>query len=405
MKKLNFVGLSVATVLALVGCGGGGSSDDVKTGTGYYVDNAVAGVDYVCGSQTAKTGADGKFTFEEGKECKFSLAGIPLRTTQADELTDGKKVLEDNPKVAKLLQSIDADGDLSNGIQVTDEVVEALTKALEETQSTGKLPEGDRLTEVVANVGHDVAGVSGDVRTDEEVHAHLTQTQTEITKELLAGKTFYVVGEEEDKFVIFKIVVNAEATAFESSKLDGTDINHHPVNIDGNRMIFTNDTDGSYTLVSQKDGYIFADDRNADGTKDAIGHRLYDSQSDAQAYFDSLNDDNSVDNSLSASSLKAYFSGKTFYMIDDENCDNSPCENTPEIAPVIFNADATTLQVGTNDTPWAITIEDGKIVDEEGNHFIDEITDTYVKGHDSYGEFIFYVNRDDAQAALDIQGN
>ena len=276
--------LSAITVIALfsmIGCGGNGSSssssNDVKTGTGYYVDNAVAGVDYVCGAKTGKTDKDGKFVFEKGKECKFTLAGVPLRTTKADELVDGKKVVENNKKVAKLLQSIDSDGDLSNGIQITDKVITALTKALETTQNQGKLPEGTVLTEVVANVGHDVEGVSGDVRSDVEVEQHLAQTQTEITKELLAGKTFYVVGPdgETNQIVLFKIVVNKEVTSFKSYKLDGTLTDDATVELNGNKIVFTDNTDGSYSLVSQENGYILADDRLSDGTKDGIGHSVY----------------------------------------------------------------------------------------------------------------------------------
>ncbi len=392
LRKITLSSVASIVLVSIVGCGGGGSSSspDVQTGTGYYVDNAVAGVDYVCGSKTGKTDADGKFTFVEGKECRFTLAGIPLRSVEADELADGKKIVEDNPKVAKLLQSIDSDGDLSNGIQITDEVIEALTKALEETESAGKLPEGDTLTKVVADVAQEVAGVSGEVRTDEEVQKHLTQTQTEITKELLAGKTLYLVGR--DTGIMFdKMVFNSDVTSVEMSGIDGQDKGETltlgmTVNVD--KMIFS-DTPNKYRkIIDTKDKYLVMQEYK-NGQVHGESVRLYYSKSDAQAYFDSLNGGSSSSNSLSASSLKAYFSGKKLYNADDDG-----------VTTVVFNENATTLQFGSEE-PFSITISDAKITSDDGELFIDEITDKYVKGHDSDEEFIFYVNRAYAQAEFE----
>jgi len=51
-----------------------------------------------------------------------------------------------------------------------------------------------------------------------------TQTQTDITKELLAGKTFYVVGSDDGEVKLFKLVINNEATSMNVYTLDGTPI-------------------------------------------------------------------------------------------------------------------------------------------------------------------------------------
>ena len=153
-------------------------------------------------------------------------------------------------------------------------------------------------------------------------------------------------------------------------------------------------------MYAMKDGEVWEGNSDTAGKKEPIvvyNQKAFDAIT-AKLVGGSGTPSQPVPNSLSASSLKTYFAGKTLYIIDDEN-------NPSKVAPAIFNADATTLQIGTNDTPWAITISDGKIVDDEGNHFIDEITGKHVKGHDGHGEFIFYVNRADAQAALDAQGN
>jgi hypothetical protein len=94
MKKTSLMVSGVAiALLGLSGCGGGSGSSATQqtttTGTGYYVDSAVIGVDYVCGDQKGKTGAGGEFTFEKGQNCSFTLAGIPLKTVPADNLVDG----------------------------------------------------------------------------------------------------------------------------------------------------------------------------------------------------------------------------------------------------------------------------------------------------------------------------
>jgi hypothetical protein len=221
IKNIKLSTIAAIAVITVIGCGSS-STTDTNTGTSIYKDAAVQGVDFVCGKETGKTDAKGTFTFEKGQECKFSLAGIPLRTTPAVQVHYQR--------------------------------------------------------EVVVSVGHDVKDVSGDVRTDDQVQAHLAQTQTEITKTLLAGKTFYVVGEDGDdnKIVLFKIVVNKEATQFKNYKLDGTFTENENIKIVGNKMIFTNhnNDDSSYTLISQENGYVFADDRQTDGTKDVL-EKLY----------------------------------------------------------------------------------------------------------------------------------
>jgi len=130
MKKL-VVGSIVTATLLLVGCGGGSSSNNnngsdsvdtstntQKTGIGYYVDDAVNGVDYKCGSQEGTTDENGTFTFENGQNCTFSLGGLKLREVNASNLEDNVSVLEDNATVAQLLQTLDSDGNASNGIQI-----------------------------------------------------------------------------------------------------------------------------------------------------------------------------------------------------------------------------------------------------------------------------------------------
>ena len=322
MKRINVLGLSLVSILALTACGGGSSTNDVKTGTAYYLDSAVAGVNYKCGNREGITGVDGSFTFEEGEGCTFYLGDIKLRDMDKAQLIDGAKIVEEDIKVATLLQTLDSDGNPDNGITIKEEVVEAMATALSENGGDGTLPDTVTELEVLVASLEQVEGYDGHVVSESDAQTHLDGTKTEVTKALLAEKTFYVVGEdgEDNQVVLFQLTVDKDATMFTSYKEDGTKSDESPISITGNKLVFTDDNDGSYTLISQADGYIFADDRNADGSKDAIGHRLYTSKADAQAYYDSLSggDDNTQTEAITQFSTE-WLNGKTLYNLYDED--------------------------------------------------------------------------------------
>ncbi|WP_456451439.1 hypothetical protein, partial [Hydrogenimonas sp.] len=129
MRKISTIGAALVTgsTLFFAGCGGGGGGS-ASVGTAQYVDSAVEGVSYRCGGESGTTGQDGTFHFERGKGCTFTLGNITLRTLEANALVDGGVILETDPAVGALLQSLDADGDPDNGIQIRGEVVKTLEK-------------------------------------------------------------------------------------------------------------------------------------------------------------------------------------------------------------------------------------------------------------------------------------
>ena len=401
MKKTITTSLVLSAILALAGCGGGSDSitstaDTVNTGTAYYLDSAIEGVAYSCGSQSGVTDSEGKFVFEEGKECQFTLAGIPVKTISSDSLIDGAKIVEDDLKVAKFLQSIDSDGDPTNGITIDDQVLEALTKALETVTDKAQVTEDETvMANVVATVGAEVEDVSGELRSDDEVEAHLTQTLTEVTKELLAGKTFWSVGPGDDSTPkLGKIVFSNDATSITVYEDDGT-INSErtsDITIEDNKLSFSVDIDGSYTLIIQADGYIDADDRNADGTKDGIGHRLYTDKADAEAYLATLSTDQTSSTALNA------LVGKTIYQY---------CADNSELFQMTFQDNGLIKEIGNVETEYTPYIIDGDTIytnyttedETEQAHILLEFTDTYIKFDEDNNETsIFYFTEADARA-------
>jgi hypothetical protein len=110
--------------------GGGGATPTTpttKSGTLLFATNApIAGVAYVSGAQSGVTDAKGAFTYEDGKAVQLSagaaMLGAPIGaailspyqmagSTTCDD-SDGVKTL------VALLESLDADGDVTNGITV-----------------------------------------------------------------------------------------------------------------------------------------------------------------------------------------------------------------------------------------------------------------------------------------------
>ena len=101
MKKILSLSIATASAMLVVGCGS--SSSSVETSTGYYLDSAVAGVNYKCGNQEGVTGANGEFMFEKGQSCTFYLGDVKLRDIDTSLLQYGAKIVEDDIQIATLL--------------------------------------------------------------------------------------------------------------------------------------------------------------------------------------------------------------------------------------------------------------------------------------------------------------
>lgn len=134
--KIKSIGLSLAVIsvlsIGLTGCGGSSSAgtSTTNTGTGTYLDSAVQGIPYcIDGSLSGTTNADGEFTYVIDKPIEFKLGscaegeGLTLKTIGAEDLnTSDFTVVETNSTVAALLQTLDQDGNASNGITITDDI-------------------------------------------------------------------------------------------------------------------------------------------------------------------------------------------------------------------------------------------------------------------------------------------
>jgi hypothetical protein len=114
----------ICSILALSACGGGGGGSSTTTtpNTGTYLDSKVQGLGYSTSTLSGTTNANGEFQYNDGETVTFSLHGQTLAQvpgfsvlTPFDNL-DGT-AHEDNPiNILRLMQTLDTDGDPSNGI-------------------------------------------------------------------------------------------------------------------------------------------------------------------------------------------------------------------------------------------------------------------------------------------------
>ncbi len=108
-------------------CGGGGGDGPPTrppgpvTDVGVFIDSPVEGLTYQSGSNTpGTTDTEGMFVYEVGETLSFSVGGVQLGT-----LPDGKSLVTPYDfgaaaeNIARLLQTLDADGNHLNGIDLT----------------------------------------------------------------------------------------------------------------------------------------------------------------------------------------------------------------------------------------------------------------------------------------------
>ena len=124
--------LTSITVVLLSGCGGGSVSDGQppaepggsdttgqeqtaprdSLGKGVYLDGPVEGVHYRCGAVEGWTGPRGDFRYEIGKACTLSIGALTLRTIDKNLLNKKQVIIQEtDPKISKLLLSLDIDPD------------------------------------------------------------------------------------------------------------------------------------------------------------------------------------------------------------------------------------------------------------------------------------------------------
>ncbi|WP_456480156.1 hypothetical protein [Nautilia sp.] len=132
LKSGKSIFLSFATAFLLTACGGGSSSTnkevdntvtDIETNlTAYYMDSPVSGVSVKDSEgNEIKTDKDGKFTAKSGVVSMY-IGNYLINKYNLEE--NEEYIFESSDLMKQLLQSLDSDGDPTNGISILQEVVD-----------------------------------------------------------------------------------------------------------------------------------------------------------------------------------------------------------------------------------------------------------------------------------------
>ena len=230
--------LLLASCLGLFACGGSDSGSDEGSDkkidtednsivqTGIFTDSPVQGLSYRTESQSGITGANGEFTYIEGEQVSFSIGGLAIANVNADAIITPLDVMgtEDIDhqgvvNLARLLQTLDVDGDPTNGITINVATQQAITEAMQ-------IDFNNSFDVDVVNVLTAVDKTLEDMVTAGAAVSHLAQTLSmlppkQFSREYLEGKTLYMVGfgegdvngkEVDDVAYVAELVFNTDMT-------------------------------------------------------------------------------------------------------------------------------------------------------------------------------------------------
>lgn len=185
----------IALAIGLAACdnNGDGSSNissdsnlaatrDMPTGTttGVLTDAQVAGVSYTTTSgKSGVTDANGSFNFDHGDTVEFKLGALTLGNIQATPIVTPLALADGNENKIQnliiLLQSLDSDGDPSNGISITADAAAAVNTSLDLQSNPATFAGSTELQAIL-----EAAGIDGNAKTAEEASAHFLAHSTAI---------------------------------------------------------------------------------------------------------------------------------------------------------------------------------------------------------------------------------
>lgn len=135
--RLTTTPLLCTLAVMLAGCfdGGGGGSKGPTTHSGTFVDSPVAGLRYQTDSQQGTTDEQGSFAYRSDESVAFHLGDLKLGEAQGAailtplDLVSGAEDHTDDAvtNIAVLLQTLDQDGNASNGITITSAIADQVS--------------------------------------------------------------------------------------------------------------------------------------------------------------------------------------------------------------------------------------------------------------------------------------
>ncbi len=161
-RTIRIMGLAIVGA-ALGACGGGGDgtvASLAEPSTGIFVDSPVGGIDYKTPTQSGTTGPNGNFLYRPDETVTFSIGNIQFPPVPANATVtplDIANTTDINHQVVSnalvLLQSLDEDGDPSNGITIPAGAARQANTAIDFNVSPSAFAANPAVTLLVANSG------------------------------------------------------------------------------------------------------------------------------------------------------------------------------------------------------------------------------------------------------------
>ena len=140
--------------------------------TGILVDSPVSGVAFAATSgKSGTTDEKGSFNFNHGDKIEFKLGGLTLGNIPGSQIVTPIELAGDNANKLQnllvLLQSLDSDSDLSNGISISRETANAVKGSINLDSSPETFADSAGLKDIM-----EASGISGEVKTPEAARTH-----------------------------------------------------------------------------------------------------------------------------------------------------------------------------------------------------------------------------------------
>ncbi|MBX3630506.1 MAG: adhesin [Nitrosomonas sp.] len=141
-------------------------------GTGVLMNSPVSGVSYTASSgKKGVTNEKGHFDFNYGDTVEFKLGGLTLGKVRGTPVVTPMDLAEGDDKkllnLLVLLQSLDTDGDASNGITITEEAAAAVSNAIKLNSDPEAFASSAELQSVL-----EAAGIEHAAKTTDDARAH-----------------------------------------------------------------------------------------------------------------------------------------------------------------------------------------------------------------------------------------
>jgi hypothetical protein len=249
-------------LLAIHGCGGGGGSSSTteSASKGLFLDAEVEGLTYTTTSGlTGTTDENGTYQYIPGEQISFSVGGVNIGTVDGAPKCTPFDFAAASTNIARFLQSLDADGDPTNGI----DIVEANTALAGTTVSSDAFTGDDATFAANLDIIGALAAAGGATLIDPVVALANLNTGTDDTFDNtdLEDKLFVVIDPIESDIGIISfdtIASGAEVfsifagdTTAAGSDGQGTD---ETWSVDAGVLTLTDTSDGRVTTVKRIGG-------------------------------------------------------------------------------------------------------------------------------------------------------